>query len=152
MVYEGKEYAIFTSRVLEQHLEEIERARLSPAIYQELIPKKFDLRVTVVGKKIFAVAIDSQSDPAAAIDWRRTENPKLPHHPIVLPTKLSDQLLILMDSLRLTFAGIDMILSESGEYVFLEVNPSGQWLWLDEMLGCGISDAIAKWLGEAEQS
>jgi glutathione synthase/RimK-type ligase-like ATP-grasp enzyme len=55
-----------------------------------------------------------------------------------------------MDSLRLSFAAIDMIQSEDGEYVFLEVNPSGQWLWLDEMLNFGISEAIAKWLGGVE--
>lgn len=150
IVCEGKEYAIFTSRVLERHLEELDSARLSPAIYQQLIPKKFDLRITVVGRKIYAAAIDSQSDPAATIDWRRTDDPSLPHHPTVLPSALSDQLLLLMDSLRLTFGAIDMIHSEDGEYVFLEVNPSGQWLWLDEMLDFGISDEIARWLGSAE--
>ena len=150
IVCEGKEYAIFTSRVLDQHLDELESARLSPSIYQELIPKKFDLRITIVGRRIYAAAIDSQSDPAAMIDWRRTDNPRLPHHPIVLPNKLSEQLLRLMDSLHLTFAAIDMIQSEDGEYVFLEVNPSAQWMWLDEMLNFGISEAIAKWLGGVE--
>jgi glutathione synthase/RimK-type ligase-like ATP-grasp enzyme len=52
----------------------------------------------------------------------------------------------MMDSLRLTFGVIDMIQTPGGEYVFLEVNPSGQWLWLDDILECGISDAVAEWL------
>jgi glutathione synthase/RimK-type ligase-like ATP-grasp enzyme len=46
----------------------------------------------------------------------------------------------------LQFAGIDLVQTPEGEYVFLEVNPSGQWLWLDDMLEFGISDAVAQWL------
>ena len=146
VTHEGQEFAIFTSRVLEQHLEELETARWSPAIYQALIPKRFDLRVTLVGKKLFCAAIDSQSDPAALVDWRQTDNPRLPHHPISLPGSVRDKLFRMMDSLHLTFAAIDMIQTTRGEYVFLEVNPSGQWLWLDDMLQFGISDAVAHWL------
>jgi glutathione synthase/RimK-type ligase-like ATP-grasp enzyme len=67
---DGRTCAIFTSQVLKEHLDEIESARYSPAIYQALIPKRFDVRVTIVGRQVFAAAIDSQSDPAAIIDWR----------------------------------------------------------------------------------
>ncbi len=51
-----------------------------------------------------------------------------------------------MHLLGLTFGGIDLDLTPEGDYVFLEVNPSGQWLWLDDKLTLGISDAIASWL------
>jgi hypothetical protein len=44
-------------------------------IYQEFLPKAYDIRVTIVGRKLFAVSIDSQSDPSAVIDWRKTEKP-----------------------------------------------------------------------------
>jgi glutathione synthase/RimK-type ligase-like ATP-grasp enzyme len=150
VVHAGQEHAIFTSRVLEQHLSELDSARLSPAIYQALIPKRFDLRITIVGQRIFAAAIDSQSDPAAVVDWRHTDNPHLPHHSVSLPENVAVKLLRLMDSLRLTFGAIDMIQTPGDEYVFLEVNPSGQWLWLDDMLGFGISDAVAEWLAGPE--
>jgi glutathione synthase/RimK-type ligase-like ATP-grasp enzyme len=146
VTHSGQDFAIFTSLVLEHHLEELESARWSPAIYQALVPKQFDVRVTIVGRKVFAVAIDSRSDPAATIDWRQTSNPRLPHHPITLPERVTTHLLDMMHLLRLTFGAIDMIQTPSGEYVFLEVNPSGQWLWLDDMLGLGISDAVAEWL------
>lgn len=124
-------------------------AKWSPAIYQELIPKRFDLRVTIVGHKIYAAAIDSQSDPAAALDWRQTDNPRLPHHPVTLPDEISDKLLRMMEALRLTFGAVDMVLTPDGEYVFLEVNPNGQWLWIDDTLGYGISHAVAEWLAGA---
>ncbi len=120
IVRNGQEFAIFTSRIMEQHLQELESARWSPAIYQELIPKRFDLRITIIGRRIFAAAIDSQSDPAAAIDWRQTSNSKLPHKPFTLPDEILNLLFRLMDSLRLTFGAIDMIQTPDGEYVFLE--------------------------------
>lgn len=144
----GQDFSIFTSRVLDEHLPELESARLCPAIYQELIPKRFDVRVTVVGKKIFAAAIDSQSDPDAAIDWRQTKNPNLPHDRITLPQDLARLILELMNHLGLAFGAIDLVQTTHGEYLFLEVNPNGQWLWLDERLEFGISDAIAEWLAE----
>lgn len=143
---DGRDSAIFTSQVLREHLDEIESARCSPAIYQALIPKRFDVRVTIVGRNVFAAAIDSQSDPAASIDWRLTKNPTLPHHPVILPDFLTDQLLQLMESLGLTFGAIDLVQKPDREFVFLEVNPSGQWLWLDSMLDLGISEAVAEWL------
>ena len=146
VTYDGNEFGVFTSRVLEQHLDNLEAARLSPAIYQSLVPKRFDVRVTIVGQHIFAAAIDSQSEPSAITDWRQTSNPQLPHHSITLPQTIAGRLMRMMESLHLSFGAIDMIQTPSGEYVFLEVNPSGQWLWLDDMLELGISDAVAGWL------
>ena len=143
---DGSNSAIFTSQVLEEHMDQVESARYSPAIYQALIPKRFDVRVTVVGSQLFAVAIDSQSDPAASIDWRLTDNPALAHHPLKLPERLADHLLRLMKSLGLSFGAIDLVQKPNGEFVFLEVNPSGQWLWLDRILDLRISDAVADWL------
>jgi glutathione synthase/RimK-type ligase-like ATP-grasp enzyme len=146
LIRNGVDHAIYTSRVLEEHIDQLESARWSPAIYQALIPKLFDVRVTIVGSQCFAAAIDSQSDPAAMVDWRQTENPQLPHERLRLPDRLTCQLQQLMRSLRLTFAAIDLIQTPSGDYVFLEVNPSGQWLWLDDRLTLGISDEVASWL------
>lgn len=139
-------YAIYTTRVLEEHLDYIESARWSPAIYQELIPKAYDLRVTIVGARYFAALIDSQSDPSALTDWRQTSNPALPHERTMLPDAIVGKLYEMMGALRLTFGAIDLIQTIDGDYVFLEINPSGQWLWLDDMLGLGISDSVANWL------
>ena len=149
---EGQAYSVFTSQVMEQHLEELDSAKLSPAIYQALIPKRFDVRVTIVGNRLFAASIDSQSDPAAIVDWRHTTNPHLPHRRIELPQKVSALLLKLMDSLALTFGAIDLIQTIDGEFVFLEVNPNGQWLWIDDILDLGISDAVTDWLAQVPSS
>jgi hypothetical protein len=146
VVHGGGDRAIFTSELLPEHLDDLRGAELSPAIYQELVPKRFDIRVTIVGRQLFAAAIDSQSDPAAAVDWRHTDNPALPHQRTTLPEALQRRLHQLMNRLELTFAAIDLVETPSGDFVFLEVNPNGQWLWLDDMLDLGVSRAVASWL------
>jgi glutathione synthase/RimK-type ligase-like ATP-grasp enzyme len=151
VVKEGVECAVFTTKLRDEDLDDLTNVHLSPTIYQELIPKKYDIRVTIVGSRVFVAAIDSQSDPNACIDWRKTENPELPHFPIELPPSLIKMLLELMSRLSLTYGAIDLILTPDGRYLFLEVNPNGQWLWLDDMLSLGISRAVAKWLSEDMQ-
>lgn len=145
----GEEFSIYTSQIAEEHLAAIDDAKWTPSIYQELIPKRFDVRVTCVGDRLFSAAIHSQSDPEAAIDWRRTSNPQLPHSTIHLPDDVAVRIKSLMRRLDLQFGCVDLVLTPEGEYVFLEVNPSGQWLWLDDQLELGISDAVASWLANA---
>jgi glutathione synthase/RimK-type ligase-like ATP-grasp enzyme len=149
LVSGGTDFAIYTSQVLKEHLTELQQAKLSPAIYQELITKKFDVRVTVVGDQIFVAHIDSQTDAAAAVDWRKTDNPALPHYRAVLPDAIKERVFRMVAKCGLTFAAIDFVLTPSNDYVFLELNPSGQWLWLDDQLELGISDAVARWLSQA---
>ena len=148
IVKNGVDCAVFTTKLDDEAMEHLSDAALCPTIYQELVPKACDIRVTVVGQKIFAVAIDSQSDPNAKIDWRKTENPLLPHTRIELPEQLEQSLLDLMSALTLSYGAIDLVLTPDGRYVFLEINPNGQWLWMDEMLSLGISHSIAEWLAE----
>ena len=148
-VVDGQARSIYTSRLLAEHLEYVDEARLSPSIYQELIPKRYDIRATVVGTDVFAAAIHSQTDPAALVDWRHTENPDLPHTPIQLPAKVRESVLALMTKLGLSFGAVDLVETPDGEFIFLEVNPNGQWLWIDDQLQLGITNAIVDWLAYA---
>lgn len=140
-----EELAIYTSRVLEEHLERVEDARWSPAIYQRLVEKRCDVRVTIVGRELFVAEIDSQTDECAAVDWRRTQNPDLPHRRAALPTPLTDTLRRYMGTLGLEFGAVDLVRTPDDGYVFLEINPNGQWLWIDDCLDLGITDAVASW-------
>jgi glutathione synthase/RimK-type ligase-like ATP-grasp enzyme len=144
--YGHEQRAVYTSQVLEEHMSEAASASLSPAIYQRLIPKKSDLRVTVVGNEAFTAEIHSQRDPAASVDWRRTSDPNLPHSRFSLPEAIQSSVHALMAKLNLQFGAIDLIRTEDEKCVFLEVNPNGQWLWLDDMLDFDISSSIARWL------
>lgn len=141
-----RQTCVFTTRVTEDHLNDDESLRLAPVIYQALVNKSYDIRLTIVGSKVFAAAIDSQSIPSAVIDWRRSETEDLGHLRHELPSDVETKCLQLMKTLGLSFGALDLILTPQGEYVFLEVNPSGQWVWIEDRLHLPISRSIAEWL------
>lgn len=138
--------AIYTSKVEESHMKKIMRLSVAPATFQALINKQSDIRVTIVGKKVFCAEILSQTDEDASVDWRRTSNPHLPHKKHDLPGTVELLLLQYMKRLGLEYGAIDLVLDGEENYYFLEVNPGGQWLWLDRILGLGITESIADWL------
>jgi glutathione synthase/RimK-type ligase-like ATP-grasp enzyme len=117
--------------------------RCAPVILQEYIPG-VDVRVTVVGRRLFCASIDcrhtgSPEDFRLALDESRVE-------PIRLPPPLRRRLLALIRGLDLRYAAIDLRRSESGDWIFLEVNPSGQWLFVEARTGLPITDAVARLL------
>jgi len=140
------EWSIYTNEVTADLLDDPHALSLAPCIFQELIPKACDVRVTIVGDRVFTAEIESQSDEAARIDWRRTTNPDLPHRRAELPPVVQTALLDLVRQLGLHFGAIDLVRTPDDRYVFLEVNPNGQWLWLDDKLELGITRAVADWL------
>lgn len=117
----------------------------APVIYQPNVPKLFDVRVTIVGEEIFAAAIDSQVEPTARTDWRQTAH-DLKHERHSLPIEVERGCLRLMRELGLVFGALDFVLTPDGRYVFLEINPNGQWLWIEDKLGFPITRQVAAWL------
>lgn len=138
---------LYTSIVSEEELKKyLEDIKLSPVMAQEYVHKKIELRITIVGGKIFTCAIYSQDSHRTKIDWRHYDFKNVRHEIYQLPEQVEKQLLELMKSLSLNFGAIDMILTPEGEYVFLEVNPSGQWGWIENLTGMPISKSIAELL------
>lgn len=134
---------VFTSEL--QSEPQSQQIELCPSYLQERINKQYDVRVTVVGDEIFAARIDSQSNQETMIDWRVGEN-ILPHQVVSLPDIVQTQCRELLHGLELQFGAIDFVETSEGEYIFLEINPNGQWAWIETQTGLLISDAIAKQL------
>lgn len=143
---ETEEGVIFTSKV-DLTDENVQRVGSCPVYLQQMISKQGDVRVTVVGDKVFAACIHSQNHESSIVDWRKTEE-LLPHSSIVLPDELSKKCLNLTRRLSLNFGAIDFILDKNGEYIFLEINPNGQWAWIEKQLNYPISNAITNLLIE----
>lgn len=122
-----------------------EQVELSPNFFQAHIKKSYDVRVTMVGEKAFAVLIDSQKNTETQIDWRRGEYP-LKHTKIELPDKILEQCISLLKVLNLRFGAIDFILDAAGNFTFLEINPNGQWAWIEKRTGYEISNEIVNLL------
>lgn len=137
-----KEKIIFTSRIGPNDIDKIDSSIPIPSIFQRKIPKKYDIRVTVIGEEVFATEIHSQSYAESTVDWRRGENPRIVHKKHKLPDHVEAQCQFLTKSLGLQFAAIDLVLTPSEEYYFLEINPNGQWAWIEERTGFKLTNAL----------
>lgn len=131
----------------EELLPQLNSISLCPVIIQAYVPKAYELRITVVGQKVFACRIDSPQahTPEAQVDWR-LDIENIPHSAHTLPDAIAQQCLDLCRALGLQYGAIDMIVTPEGEHVFLEINPQGQWLWVQQRTGLPIAEAIADWL------
>jgi len=147
---EEKSYALYTRRQSPvEIIEEIGRVRNCPTVFQEYIEKEFELRITVVGKQTYACAIRSQASPHTREDWRRYDLKHTPHLPYELPSEIHNRCVQFVHSFGLQFGCIDMIVTPQGEFVFLEINPNGQWLWIEELAKLPISNALADLLSQS---
>jgi glutathione synthase/RimK-type ligase-like ATP-grasp enzyme len=122
-----------------------------PFFIQEKVEKVFELRITIMGNQMFACSIDSQADEAAKLDWRRVLPFKLKHEIYKLPSEIEAKCFNLVKALGLQFGAIDMAVTPEGKYVFFEINPNGQYLWIEEMAGLPLSQAMANLLSEPEK-
>lgn len=114
-----------------------------PFILQDYVEKEFELRVTVVGKNVFACAMYTQKSETAREDFRRYDLMNTPHLAFKLPYDIEQRCLKLTSRLGLHFGCIDLIVDPEGKYHFLELNPNGQWLWTEDLAGLPISSAVA---------
>ncbi len=118
----------------------LDSVRYTPVIFQRFVPADLDLRVTVVEEDVFAAAISSEAQYSA--DYR----PGLGTAKVVpyaLPASVTEKLLQLMRILGLKYGAIDMRVTPSGDHVFLEVNPAGEYLFISLRTDQPIPAAIA---------
>jgi len=134
---------LFTSRIDKLSDNDLASVAACPAIFQRCIPKEVDLRVTVVGSKVFAVAIHSQETEETSVDWRRGSNPGLRHEITSLPDEIAQMCVEIVRLQGLRFGAIDLIRDRDGKIWFLECNPNGQWAWIENRTGLPISECIA---------
>ncbi|MGF1677474.1 MAG: MvdC/MvdD family ATP grasp protein, partial [Rivularia sp. (in: cyanobacteria)] len=136
-------FFFYTSQVKEEDLLDIETLRHSPMVFQEQIPKLRELRVVYVDGSIFVGALNASSYTASTVDWRRASVKDCAWEVHELPIEIVSRIKALMASLGLMFGALDLIETPSGEYVFLEINPTGEWGMLERDLDYPISKAIA---------
>lgn len=119
----------------------------APIFVQEFLQPKVDCRITYVSGKFFSVKIQKENVGVYG-DWRFYKE-RLDYIPFDLPENVKCAITKLMDRLHLNFGGIDLALV-NGEYYFIEVNPTGEWGWLEVKTNMQISLAIEETLcGEA---
>jgi glutathione synthase/RimK-type ligase-like ATP-grasp enzyme len=114
--------------------------RVAPVIFQRHVAAVADLRVTIIGDEVFAAAVDVR-DLAYDVDVRMNVNARHVAHD--LPDDVAEKLRALMQKLGLVYGAVDLRLTEDGRYVFLEINPAGQFLYVEQQTRQPISAALA---------
>lgn len=125
---DNKEMFTYSTMVKGKELLESE-IKLAPVIIQNYLHNKIDIRITVINDRLFPVSI-TNSNGAITGDWRKLNKEHLNYIPITLPSDVEKKVLMLMKRLNLLFGGVDLALVNE-DYFFIEVNPTGEWGWLN---------------------
>lgn len=129
-------WGVPTTLLTSEHMDRIDLVRHTGGIFQEYIDKKYEIRVTVIGREVFAAKIDSQAVAEASVDWREAVDlGKVRVEKYELPAKVASQCVGIVEAYGLKFGAIDLIRTPAGHYVFLEINCNGQWLWIEDLTG-----------------
>ena len=135
-----------TRRWDERDRELLQLLPMAPTIFQRLVTGSRDIRVTIVGQDLYAAAIDSEL-PATSVDSRLDLNAAFSE--VQLPGEVASGLRALMAGLGLTFATADLKIDDQGRFYFLELNPQGQFLYVEILTGMPITLALARLLTSA---
>jgi glutathione synthase/RimK-type ligase-like ATP-grasp enzyme len=126
------EQVVFTTALNEAHVRKLEGLRYCPMVFQERIEKRIELRITAIGNRLYAAAVDSQTTPGAEVDWRERGVTLIKSWaPYTLPADIESRLHAYMDRIGMQYSAIDMLVEPSGRHVFLEANPAGEFFWLE---------------------
>lgn len=137
----GDERFIYTSQVTHEDLDELDGVRVCAHLFQERIAKVMDLRVVVIGRRVFTIGIHA-SQEHHALDWR-IDYSTLTYSIEHLPAEVEHRALALVRAFGLQFSSMDFVLSPEGKYIFIELNPNGQFLWLSPPTGLPMAAAMA---------
>ncbi|MEH2214345.1 MvdD family ATP-grasp ribosomal peptide maturase [Nostoc sp.] len=146
----GREKVVFTNPISSEDLDNLDGLRFCPMTFQEKIPKALELRTIIVGKRVLTAAVDSQALDKARYDWRKQGIALVnAWESYTLPEDVEEKLLKLMAEFGLNYGALDIILTPDGRHVFLEVNPVGEFFWLERCPGLPVSQVIAKILSNS---
>ena len=141
-----KTYTLYTTKVKSEMLRDIPEESFCQTVNfcENYIEKKYEVRVTIMGKYIFSCKLDSQAqeDDTGKIDWRQGYDYNIRHELITIPQNIECFCRRFLNHLNLHFGCFDFIVTPKDEYVFLECNPNGQWGWIEDELGIPMSEAI----------
>lgn len=142
-------YTIYTTDFTQEKLNSLTENLDFPLYLQRKIEKVYELRITVIGSKVYAVRIDPL--PNSDVDLRTTI-PQAPHSEYQLPEKVKSFCLELNKDYGLQYSSIDIGVDQNGQYYFFEINPSGQYLWLEKKTSYPLSRSIYNLLTDPERN
>ena len=133
-----------TQRIPDNFIDRFDEWYSLPMTYQEEVVKEVDIRAVVVGEQVFAANIRTDQSDDGNIDWRvlQIEGKNIDHQIADLPNSIRHKCIKIVKSFGLRYSSIDLIKDLTGKYYFLELNPNGQWAWIEQLTGHPIRDSI----------
>ncbi|MDL2312669.1 hypothetical protein LJC68_07320 [Bacteroidales bacterium OttesenSCG-928-B11] len=117
-------YSTYTSQVKNVNFKE----HFFVSLFQEEIEKELELRVLYIDGICYAMAIFSQENSQTKTDYRRYDYENENRMELFrLPQNINEAIVLFMNLMNLQTGSLDLILDKNGDYIFLEVNPSGQY-------------------------
>lgn len=139
-------YLILTNKVDEQFIASLPEI-FPPSLFQEEISKEFEIRSFYLDGKFYSMAIFSQEDKQTRVDFRNYNqihpNKTCPYN---LPAQIQKKLRALFVEIKLNCGSVDLIKSRDGRFVFLEINPVGQFGMVSRPCNYNLESLVAQWL------
>lgn len=140
-----------TTLITDEHDGMLDALRELPGFFQQYILKRYEIRATVIGRQVFAARIESQADARTRIDYRDF-SAGIDYRVERLPPDIEGRCREFVHSYGLAFGALDLIFTPDGEYVFLENNPAGQFLFVEQLVPeLRMLDAVADCLVDGAQ-
>jgi glutathione synthase/RimK-type ligase-like ATP-grasp enzyme len=140
----NKDFFIFTNVI--DSIKDIKEQEfnLAPTIFQEFLTEKTDYRLTIIGDNCFSVKVIRESNRGISEDWRIIKE-GVKFEPCSLPVSITDKCVKMVKKLGLVFAAIDLVRTFN-EIYFLEINPNGEWAWLQSETELPIAETLVSHL------
>jgi glutathione synthase/RimK-type ligase-like ATP-grasp enzyme len=137
------ELSVTTTAITEQTMRDLKTLGPAPCQFQQFLRKRREYRVTVIGDEVFAVCLEPNEIDATTTDWRPLAY-SAPMRQVVLPPALESRCHDYVHGYGLTFGALDLVETVNGELFFLELNPAGQFLFIQQRLpGMRLLEAAA---------
>lgn len=146
---EADEKAIFTNEINIDSINNLkESINLCPFIIQEKITKECDVRVTVFSDNVFAHRILPKTGLPREVDWRLYKPHELLYNAIRPPEEVSASIRRFMVIMNISYGAFDFCITPKGDWFFIEVNPSGQFAWIEIATGDKLIDSLIDMLAQ----
>lgn len=141
---------IYTQLIDHSRSELFDRLPACPVLFQQRIEKRVDVRIVAVDDSMVATTLSAKDvDGSQQLDIRRDNMRHVEYAPVAIPDSVANCIRVLMAQYRLRFSAMDFAIDTDGRWVFFEINPNGQWAWLDLAGAC---DAGALFVDAMEPS
>lgn len=140
--FDGRIYSRYTRPLNDDSISKFKNYLIAPFIFQRRIKCSYELRVTVIGDRIFVAKLDRNLPlDKSFIPYHGIFNQSITEY-LELPNDFKKRCIKYVDSLGLKYGALDFIVDLEGRIFFLEINTTGDWYWIEKQTGMPITKAM----------